>query len=131
MPAIEGTTVSEEKLGGSGKVRNKIGTDQRKERGYFNRGKEADAVCRAERFGFQGNVLLSLLETKDKQCPFVGVFVSLTFNTRGKSFAMAALGCFHFACSVLGKRDWGGTRKSSTNKLDLGGRQDARDIKKG
>lgn len=58
-------------------------------------------------------------------------FVCLFFNTRGNSFATLALGCFHFARSVLGKGDWGGTRKSSANKSDLGGRQDARDIKKG
>lgn len=35
MPAIEGTAASEEKLRGRGKVRNKIGAEQRTERGKF------------------------------------------------------------------------------------------------
>lgn len=48
MPAIEGTAASEGKPGGSGKVRHKIGTEQGKERGHFNRGKETGAVSRAE-----------------------------------------------------------------------------------
>lgn len=64
-------------------------------------------------------------------CVSLWFFLCVSFNTRGYSFAMLAPGCFHFACSVLGKGDSGGTRKSSTNKSDLGGRQDARDIKKG
>lgn len=75
--------------------------------------------------------MLLLLKTKDKLCQFVVFLVCLFFNTRVYGFAMLVLSCFHFASPVLGKGDWGGTRKLSTNKSDLGGRQDARDIKKG
>lgn len=81
--------------------------------------------------GVKGNLLLFFLKTKDKLCQLVVFVVCLFFNTRGNSFAMLALGCFHFASTVLGKGNWGGTRKLSTNKSDLDGRQDARDIKKG
>lgn len=72
----------------------------------------------------------SYWKQKTSCCQFVVFLVCLFFNTRGNSFAMLALGCFHFVCPVLGKGDWGGTRKLSTNKSDFGGRQDARDIKK-
>lgn len=75
--------------------------------------------------------MLFFLETKDKLCQFVVFLVCLFFNTRGNSFAILALACFHFACPVLGKGEWGGTRKLSTDKSDLGGRQDARNIKEG
>lgn len=51
MPAIEGTAASEKKLRGRGKVRNKIGAEQRTEGEVCNRRKEADVTSRAEGLG--------------------------------------------------------------------------------